>query len=102
MLSFFRKKSLEDSNQSADQTVPSTSSSRNNSICDNMRLKDSDALVRELGYNNLTELKETIYGKKGNGAAFNLCDFAILILRYVENHQRSRKTINLGRLECCL
>lgn len=64
MLSFFRKKSLEDSNQSADQTLPNTSSSRNNSICDNMQLKDSDALVRELGYNNLTELKETIYGKR--------------------------------------
>lgn len=63
MLSFFRKKSLEDSNQSADQTVPSPSSSRTNSICDNMQLKDSEALVRELGYSNLTELKETIYGK---------------------------------------
>ncbi len=69
MLSFFRKKSLEESNQSADQTVPSTSSSRSNSLCDNMpqqqqqQQKDSDALVRELGYSNLTELKETIYGK---------------------------------------
>lgn len=64
MLSFFRKKSLEDSNQSADQTVPSPSSSRTNSICDNMQFKDSDALVRELGYSNLTELKETVYGKR--------------------------------------
>lgn len=64
MLSFFRKKSLEESNQSADQTVPKTSSSRSNSICDNMQSKDSDTLVRELGYNNLTEMKETIYGKR--------------------------------------
>lgn len=63
MLSFFRKKSLEDSNQSADQTVPSVSSTcRNSTICDNLQIKDTDALVRELGYSNLTELKETIYG----------------------------------------
>ncbi|XP_037041237.1 MIP18 family protein galla-1 [Bradysia coprophila] len=60
MLSFFRKKSLDDNNHSADQTVPS-SSSRSNSLCDNMQFKDSEALVRELGYNNLTELKETVY-----------------------------------------
>lgn len=62
MLSFFRKKSMDDNNQSADQTVPS-SSNRNNSLCDNVQFKDSEALVRELGYNNLTELKETVYGE---------------------------------------
>lgn len=62
MLSFFRKKSVEESIQSQqDQTVPGTTS--NSSICD-VQLKDSNELVQELGYNNLTELKETIYGER--------------------------------------
>jgi len=59
MLSFFRKKSLEGTNQSTDQMVSDTSST-SNSVCD-IQFKDSNALVCELGYNNLTELKETIY-----------------------------------------
>lgn len=66
MLSFFRKKSLEDSTPSADQTITSTSNRVNSTTTCNVQLKDSDAstLVRELGYNNLTELKETIYGMR--------------------------------------
>lgn len=102
MLSFFRKKSLE-GNESSDQVVPRASSSRSNSISDNTQ-KDSDALVRELGYNNLTELKETIYGKDIKRSTSNC--FAILMKpfynRHVKDNQRSRKAINSRRLECCL
>lgn len=100
MLSFFRKKSMEESHHSTDQTVPTTSS-RNNSICDNMQFRDSDELVRALGYNNLTELKETIYGKRKIPYQVHFVAFSIVI-RYVENDQRSREAINVRRLECCL
>lgn len=92
MLSFFRKKSLEESNQPADKTIPSTSS-RSNSISD-MQLKDSDALVRELGYNNLTELKETIYGNAiqfifGSIGFFYCCYYQICYepSKIPKNHQ---------------
>lgn len=77
MLSFFRKKSVEENNQSADQTTSPTSS-RNNSICDN-EFKNSDALVRELGYNNLTELKETIYGEYNTNFCFISFYFSVFM-----------------------
>lgn len=51
MLSFFRKKS-------SDQMENSSSSSGNEQV-----VMGADALLAELGYSDTTELKETIYGK---------------------------------------